>query len=135
LTETAPQLNLDHVRLDVNAPALHESYHACWDRFDETSEEGTHLWRAEVPLEANGIDVGRLELAGRHDEVPVWRKIAVLTGVVDHFARTMSPDEGPEVRASGSSPASAGLPAGERPALEPVTQRSPLPRPSFLRRV
>jgi hypothetical protein len=50
----------------------------------------------EVPLKAHGIDVGRLELAGRHDDVPVWRKVAVVTGVVDHLANVSVEPPGPQ---------------------------------------
>jgi UDP-GlcNAc:undecaprenyl-phosphate GlcNAc-1-phosphate transferase len=82
LTHLADDLNLEQVRLNVNAPMLHEGYHARWDRAVPLPEDA-HVWRVEVPLTAHGIDVGRLELVGPHDDVPVWRKIEAFTGVID----------------------------------------------------
>src|SRR5262249_54288391 len=48
----ARQMNLQAVRLDVNAPAINEGYHARWDRPHVEGEYPT-LWRAEVPLVAH----------------------------------------------------------------------------------
>ena len=50
LTARAFDLNLKTVRFVVNAPAIHEQYHAVWDRFDEELET-IGIWRAEIPLD------------------------------------------------------------------------------------
>jgi UDP-GlcNAc:undecaprenyl-phosphate/decaprenyl-phosphate GlcNAc-1-phosphate transferase len=88
LTDSAERLNLREVRLDVNAPALHEDYHARWDRLGDEGEF-SDLWRAQIPVQAHGLDVGRLELAGRRDDEPVWRKIETVSRVVEQFAAEM----------------------------------------------
>jgi UDP-GlcNAc:undecaprenyl-phosphate GlcNAc-1-phosphate transferase len=78
-------LNICQLRLDVNAPALHEGYHARWDRAHDEGE-ALSLWRAEIPLTARGQPLGRLEVAGQPDQVPVWKKLAQLTDVVEAFS-------------------------------------------------
>jgi UDP-GlcNAc:undecaprenyl-phosphate GlcNAc-1-phosphate transferase len=81
LTDSAAQLDLKELRLDVNAPALHEGYHARWDRFSEDTES-TSLWRAEIPLTVAGLAAGRLEIAGLTDQEPVWLKVATFARIV-----------------------------------------------------
>jgi hypothetical protein len=83
----ARRLNLAAVRLDVNAPALQEGYHARWDR-GQAGPEGVALWRAEVPLLVHGQSLGRLEVLGVQDHEPVWQKIALLARLVEDFEAT-----------------------------------------------
>jgi UDP-GlcNAc:undecaprenyl-phosphate GlcNAc-1-phosphate transferase len=85
LTVQAEQLNLHQMLLDVNAPALHEGYHARWDRADAEVEEGP-IWHVEIPLSSRGQSVGRLMLTGAPDPQPVWIKIAGLMKVMEEFA-------------------------------------------------
>lgn len=80
----AADLNLRRLLLDVNAPALHEGYHARWDCAADGNEERP-LWHVEIPMTARGVSVGRLVLAGFPDKQPVWKKIAILTEVVEQF--------------------------------------------------
>lgn len=82
LKSAARRLNLEQLRLDVNAPALHEGYHARWER---TRDDGElpRLWRAEIPLSSRGLAFGRIEIAGHPDEKPVWVKIAAVATVVE----------------------------------------------------
>jgi UDP-GlcNAc:undecaprenyl-phosphate GlcNAc-1-phosphate transferase len=89
ITAQAAALDLRQVRLDVNAPSLHEGYHARWDRGRDDGEEAPHLWRAEIPLTAGGQPVGRLEIVGGPDLEPVWRKIAAMTAAVERGAKAL----------------------------------------------
>jgi UDP-GlcNAc:undecaprenyl-phosphate GlcNAc-1-phosphate transferase len=82
LTARACPLNLQQMQLNINAPALHEAYHARWERPVEVGE-GAGVWRIEVPLVARGIVLGQLEVAGGLDGEPVWQKIAALTRCVE----------------------------------------------------
>lgn len=85
LAACAEQLPLKSLRLDVNAPFLHEGYHASWDRIAASVEENT-LWRAELPLTAtNGQLVGRLEMVGFPSQEPIWAQMAALLRVVEEF--------------------------------------------------
>ncbi len=89
LTECAEQLGLSSLRLDVQAPALHEGYHACWDRADG-GDEGAGVWRAELPLTAYGQNVGRVALVGQRGEESVAEKIAEMAKVVEEIEAALS---------------------------------------------
>jgi len=80
-----PRLNLRQMRLDVNAPAINEGYHARWDRAHDQGEGDAAVWRAEVPLSAQGRTIGRLEVIGDGDDESVWEKMAVLAELVQDF--------------------------------------------------
>lgn len=67
-------LNLHLVRLNINAPSLHEGYHARWESPHADLEDG-RLWHAQVPLTAQGQSIGRLDIAGQRDDEPVWKKV------------------------------------------------------------
>jgi UDP-GlcNAc:undecaprenyl-phosphate GlcNAc-1-phosphate transferase len=82
VTDRADEMQLRAVTLDVNAPALHEGYHARWGRVPGDAETRT-FWRAEIPLAVRGQIVGRLEFAGQHDGAPVGEKIAGVAAVVE----------------------------------------------------
>ncbi len=82
-TLCARELNLQSLRLDVNAPFIHEGYHALW-YCPEKEAEMSSLWFAELPLMAFGQVVGRVEIAGRRDDRPIWDKIAILTKLAEH---------------------------------------------------
>jgi UDP-GlcNAc:undecaprenyl-phosphate/decaprenyl-phosphate GlcNAc-1-phosphate transferase len=72
------ELNLKAVRLDINAPALHESYHAHWTHPADEADGVEGSWRAEMPLVVRGQVVGRIHVTGRRDGLPIWEKIAAL---------------------------------------------------------
>ena len=89
LTRQAGELNLHQVLLDVNAPALHEGYHARWNRSPAPADDPA-LWRVEIPLTSKGLAVGRLEMAGHPDTQPVWVKIAAVTQLVEEFSNPLT---------------------------------------------
>ncbi|MCS6976311.1 MAG: undecaprenyl/decaprenyl-phosphate alpha-N-acetylglucosaminyl 1-phosphate transferase [Gemmatales bacterium] len=86
LTDFAAQSNLQSVRLDVSLPALHEEYHARWDR-PHTPDEVLDLWMTTIPLTADGQLIGRLEIRGRRDEVPVCDRILHVARFVEDLER------------------------------------------------
>jgi UDP-GlcNAc:undecaprenyl-phosphate GlcNAc-1-phosphate transferase len=87
--DCAVQLNLKRVHLDVNAPAIHEGYHARWE-CREPESENPSLWFAEIPLMVGGQTVGRVELTGRRDHEPVWAKLARLSKLVEEVEVAVS---------------------------------------------
>jgi UDP-GlcNAc:undecaprenyl-phosphate GlcNAc-1-phosphate transferase len=89
ITACGQLLNLRTIRLDVNAPAIFEGYHASWQRAQGQADEATS-WRAEIPLVARGQAIGRLQVVGEQDEEPVWQKIATLAKLVQDFELTAS---------------------------------------------
>jgi hypothetical protein len=84
LTDHAGDLNLVMVRLNVNAPAIYEGYHARWDCPYREAEE-SDLWRAEIPLVVGEQILGRLEISGQQDHQPVSAKIAAMARLVENF--------------------------------------------------
>ncbi len=89
LTECARRLDLLTVELDVNAPAIQEGYHARWDR-PGRDDEGTNLWRADIPLLANGLPVGRVEITGERDGRCVSEKIAAFGKLIAEIEEKVS---------------------------------------------
>jgi UDP-GlcNAc:undecaprenyl-phosphate GlcNAc-1-phosphate transferase len=94
------------VLLDVNAPAIHEGYHARWDRMADDAEDRV-LWRADIPLEVRKQVIGRLEVIGYQDEEPVWKKILTLATLVQGFETTAT-----ELMGAGKEPQTAGAGSG-----------------------
>jgi UDP-GlcNAc:undecaprenyl-phosphate GlcNAc-1-phosphate transferase len=90
LTRCAIDLQLRTLRLDVNAPAVHEGYHARWDRVEHGADE-RGLWRAEIPLTAAGQYVGRIEISGSRDAISPWEKIATLSKLVENLEFPLAP--------------------------------------------
>ena len=109
VTECAAELQLEAVCLDVNAPALHEGYHARWGRVPADAETQT-CWRAEIPLAVRGQIVGRLEFAGQYGGEPVGEKIAQVARIV----------EGVEFALAGLTTAAAPFTLEEVPNPEPL---------------
>jgi UDP-GlcNAc:undecaprenyl-phosphate GlcNAc-1-phosphate transferase len=94
MTAAAEQLHLRSLRLDVNAPAIGEGYHARWDVPGEEADE-TGMWLAAVPLEAQGRTIGRLQIVGSRDGEPVLHKFAALAELVQQLEVTASLITGP----------------------------------------
>lgn len=64
--------------LDLNAPWLHESFHATWKRSD-VSRGGNHEWYAQVPLVAEGRFFGRIEIIHPGGEAVSHRETILAT--------------------------------------------------------
>lgn len=89
LTGMAEELSLKTLTLDVNAPAIHEGYHARWERTMTDLSETPGFWRAETPLIVRGQVVGRLDVVGLRDEESAWPKLAALAKVVETIEATI----------------------------------------------
>jgi UDP-GlcNAc:undecaprenyl-phosphate GlcNAc-1-phosphate transferase len=89
LTAHALELNLKSVRLDVNAPAIQEGYHARWDRHHDEGES-SEVWRAEMPLSAAGQSVGRLEITGLRSDGFAWNTMAAVARLVEEIESAVS---------------------------------------------
>jgi len=83
LTAAAFRRNFRSLRLDVNAPQMHEGYHAKWDRFGSSgSHEEKTDWRADLPITLDGKVIGRLTAIGLLDSEPIWVKLQQLAEIV-----------------------------------------------------
>jgi len=110
-----PWLGIKMLRLNVNAPALQEGYHASWEcRHDEGEEN--RLWRAEIPLRVGGHILGRLEVVGQCDDEPAWKKIAAVMELVEDFEAAATDLIAIRAPRALAKPLAAG-PAGEASGL------------------
>lgn len=62
LTQSAAQLALAQVHLDVNLPTRHEEFNAVWESQPATPPQ--NCWRLEIPLVVNRQPAGRLVVLG-----------------------------------------------------------------------
>ncbi len=74
------RLHLCSLELDVNAPFLHENYHACWQ--GPKPPQPAMLWRLEIPLVLEGRPIGRLSVAAACDERPLAETMQSLLQVI-----------------------------------------------------
>jgi UDP-GlcNAc:undecaprenyl-phosphate GlcNAc-1-phosphate transferase len=88
-TDAAAQLQLSSIRLDVSVPAIHEDFHARWERLDSAADEAQH-WKVEFPLSLRGRSIGRLDIQGMRDEVPVFEKIAILGKIAEDVEQAVA---------------------------------------------
>jgi UDP-GlcNAc:undecaprenyl-phosphate GlcNAc-1-phosphate transferase len=88
-TDTAEQLQLSSVCLDVSVPALQEDYHARWDRLGSVPEPA-QFWKVEIPLSLRGQPIGRLDIQGPRDTVPVFEKIAILGKIAEDVEQAVA---------------------------------------------
>ena len=63
LCQFADEQKLKELTLDLNAPWLHESFHAT-RKSSENSEKSGNDWKAQIPLLAGGRSFGRIEVRG-----------------------------------------------------------------------
>lgn len=62
LVEFAERFDVCIVQLNVSSPAIGEEYHALWERKEHPPL--SRLWRTEVPLRLQNLNVGRLTVVG-----------------------------------------------------------------------
>jgi UDP-GlcNAc:undecaprenyl-phosphate GlcNAc-1-phosphate transferase len=113
-TARASDLNLKTVRVNVNAPFIHEGYHGQWDRLDAERGDGARVWRADMPLSIAGRPGGHLHVVGYGDGEPIWKKIALLADVLEELeARFIVavPARSPEKELPANAGALEGAPA------------------------
>jgi UDP-GlcNAc:undecaprenyl-phosphate GlcNAc-1-phosphate transferase len=97
LTETADGPPLQSIKLNLNVPWLHESYHASWEREPRLSSgEG---WKLEMPLTAQGRTFGTLTVRGR---APAGQMAACMAKwseqielIEEHLATLVAPTASP----------------------------------------
>jgi UDP-GlcNAc:undecaprenyl-phosphate GlcNAc-1-phosphate transferase len=121
LTGVAHRLNFQTICLDVNAPAMHENYHARWDQ--PGGPPAAFLWRLEVPLFIKGTPIGRLSVSAERDDQSLVDVLQILVKIV----------EVAEVRAAEV----ADAPTKSLPALTKLSSpaKSVAPEPAVAARV
>lgn len=94
LVAAADDLQLQSLRLDVNAPAWHEAFHGRWDRAGGRAGPGG-AWRLELPVYGHGQIVGRLVVAGRPGADPVDAQLTRLSAVLRATETILAPPPRP----------------------------------------
>ena len=87
LCNFADRHGLVEITLDLNAPWIHESYHATRKRTD-LPRGGNHEWYSQIPLIADGRLFGRVEMIGSGQDEFSHREI------INNALRTTSLIEG-----------------------------------------
>jgi len=82
ITDRADDMQLYSLCLDVNAPALHENYHARWDRRGPSQPEG-YTWRLELPLFGSGHLLGRVTVSGSRDGTSLTDTLMTLASIIE----------------------------------------------------
>lgn len=83
LTDSAEKLALCEIRLEVNAPRMHEGYHAFWECPMSGSLE--ERWHIEIPLIVGEQVVGCLSVVGQHRGRSACEDIERLLGLLEPF--------------------------------------------------
>lgn len=112
----ADQYQLNKIVLDVNAPWLHESFHAKRRRADAKGEIN-HEWFAELPLIAEGRLFGKIQVAASPDSGYTHHQIITELLLVVALVEGMLVDEQPVTSAAESETPS------EESASEPVESK------------
>lgn len=106
IIRAALDLGLHSVRLDVNAPALHEGFHGRWDRAGRPTDDLAD-WLVELPLRGgNGQVIGRLTAGGVRGDEAMADQFAALARVVAEV-EVAAARLTPEVWAADATPVSA----------------------------
>ncbi|HWB01146.1 MAG TPA: MraY family glycosyltransferase [Pirellulales bacterium] len=124
LIETADAVPLHTLRLNLNIPWLHESYHASWSR--EPKLAPADCWRVETPLAVGGRIVGTIAASGLALDGPVASRMKQwsqrLNQVEERLAKLLAPSA-PTAHADSSfeyqQPFQAQDPVSVRRSTEP----------------
>ena len=81
--ESADKLRLSSIRLDVNLPTIHESFHASWER--PKLPRADKCWHIEVPLVINSHPVGRVCIRGERNGHSACQDIQQLMELIEPF--------------------------------------------------
>ena len=83
LTESAEKLRLTKIKLDLNVPAIAESFHATWS--SNGHEDRENEWRLRLPLAVAGHTAGSLTVVGERDEESACPGIELILEMLEPF--------------------------------------------------
>jgi len=72
----------DKITVDINAPWIHESYHATWKRKGQLVE-GENEWNAQFPLVHKGTIYGRVEVEASSDSSCAYTNLPSMMELVE----------------------------------------------------
>ncbi len=109
LVESAEKLQLSEIRLDVNMPAMHEGFHASWQRDDRGHSE--KMWSLGTPLTSKGRLIGRLAIVGESDTAPLAERLDQVVEMLDSVGNILDTLEDDAASAPATPPVATPQPA------------------------
>jgi UDP-GlcNAc:undecaprenyl-phosphate GlcNAc-1-phosphate transferase len=106
LVESAERFKLTRIRLSLYLPHLHEDFYATWRRRDAGPASKT--WRIELPLVADGLVVGDLQVTGNQDPQAASAHLASFLDFIDPLEAQIA-----ELLAIKPTPLTAPSPSGD----------------------
>jgi len=82
----AEEYGYEKIRLDINAPWIHESYYATWKSPKASMAESLDEWTASFPLVIDNRIYGRIELLASSDECDAYGSLPKLIELMDKSA-------------------------------------------------
>jgi hypothetical protein len=101
ITETAENLELARVCLDINMPAIHERFNAVWGHSDDGDE---HCWQVEIPLTLANQYVGRLTVSSSQNGQSPRHDIEQLLGLFEEVESQLSELFGDQIPVKATAP-------------------------------
>ena len=122
ITETAENLSLARVCLDINMPVIHERFNAVWGHSDDEEE---HWWQVEIPLVLANQYVGRLTVASGQNGQSPRQDIEQLLGLFEELEWQLSELFGDQVPVKTTAPlTSTAFGSPDSPASD-LTRKHP----------
>jgi len=120
----AEEQGLDKLTIDVNAPWIHESYHAIWKARGTRLTEGRDEWTAHFPLVMEDRVFGRVEVSAGSIDCGAYRCLPKLMDLLDSSAPEVldgpEPDRGP----MPSPPETVAADPKDKPKLASTAERA-----------
>ena len=122
ITETAENLELARVCLDINMPAIHERFNAVWGRSDGDDD---HCWQVQFPLIILSQYVGRLTVTSGQNGQSPRQDIERLLGLFEEVESQLSELFGEEAPVRTTAPVASPAEAGPDSAASVLTRKHP----------
>lgn len=81
ITEFGERHNFHKIKLDLNLPWLHESFHAVWSIDEKVESE--EVWQTRIPLAANGRVYGRMEVSGAVSNESIYLVLMLMSDLLE----------------------------------------------------
>ena len=83
ITDFAESHDFIGIKLDLNLPWLHESFHADWKK--PTLSENEQVWQTRLPLAAKGRVYGRIEISGVVGKESIYVLLMLMSDLLENL--------------------------------------------------
>ncbi|MDP1564137.1 MAG: MraY family glycosyltransferase [Pirellulaceae bacterium] len=122
---------LDRLKIDINAPWLHESYHAVWKSPSAKLTEAQDEWGAQFPLIIQGRVFGRVEVFSPARAADAYRCLPKLMDLLENAGPVVVVGQSPMTSMAAEVPGfegSGSTPVGHAASPEPRAPSRTPPR-------